>query len=148
MSDLDSGWTDTWKSKLEDGAIALPRCLQCAQFHWYPLPSCPRCFGEWEWHVLSGQATVFTWTRVEHAFDTALVGVVPYVTGLVTPIEASSVRLVVRFLDSESTLELDAAVELSPARVADTEQPYLEARIVSEVNHAGVESGRSGVSEH
>ncbi|OOL32293.1 hypothetical protein GQ85_08225 [Rhodococcus rhodochrous] len=77
---------------------------------------------------LSGRAEVFTWTRVEHAFDAALVESVPYVTGLVTPIEAPHVRLVVRFLDDDASLCLGASMALTCLRLGASDKPYLAAR--------------------
>ena len=78
-------------------AIALPRCLDCGQFHWYPMERCPHCSSEaLTWGPLSGRATVFSVTTVRYAFTAATRGQTPYGIALVSLDEAPHVRMVCR----------------------------------------------------
>jgi len=62
--------------------LRVPRCLDCGDFNWVPYPACRTCLSErQEWTVVSGDATVFSFTVVHRgpgAFDAD----VPYVLAL------------------------------------------------------------------
>nr|MDT0666407.1 OB-fold domain-containing protein [Micromonospora sp. DSM 115978] len=91
---------------------SLPRCdagriggePECGRFAWYPAPACRWCSGRsFAWVELSGQAVVFAWTKVVHPFLPQYASLVPYLTALVTPVEAPYVRLVTRLVDFGDT---------------------------------------------
>lgn len=80
---------------LARGDIQLPYCIDCSRFHWYPMPRCPHCQScEIHWKTVSGNAKLFSWTVVRHAFHPSLKGELPYVVALVTFDDAPGVRLV------------------------------------------------------
>jgi uncharacterized OB-fold protein len=60
----------------------VPRCADCGDFNWVPYPACRSCQSEnQQWSVVSGDATVFSFTVVYRgpgAFDAD----VPYVLAL------------------------------------------------------------------
>ena len=62
--------------------LRLPRCADCGDFNWVPYPACRTCQSENQvWTVVSGDATVFSFTVVHRgpgAFGTE----VPYVMAL------------------------------------------------------------------
>ena len=83
-----------------EGELRLPRCASCERWRWYPGPTCPNCGDEeLSWVALSGQARVFSWVVVRHAFLPAFRDDVPFVSALVTPDEAPEVRLATRIVD-------------------------------------------------
>ncbi len=75
--------------------LLFPKCQSCGKFHWYPMPRCPYCRSEAiEWTPSSGLGSIFTCTRVEHAFDSAWKSAVPYSVALVEFADAPGIRLV------------------------------------------------------
>ena len=77
------------------GHVAFPRCRSCGRFHWYPMPRCPHCRRrDIEWRRVSGEAEIFSLTRVMHPFDLSRADARPYVVALVTFPDAPGVRLV------------------------------------------------------
>ncbi|CAG2160737.1 Zn-ribbon domain-containing OB-fold protein [Cupriavidus numazuensis] len=80
---------------LARGDIQLPYCIDCQKFHWYPMPRCPHCQNrEIHWKTVSGDAKLFSWTVVRHAFHPSLKDELPYIVALVTFEDAPGVRLV------------------------------------------------------
>jgi uncharacterized protein len=81
--------------------LAFPYCRSCGQFHWYPMPRCPHCRGsDIEWRQVSGRGTLFSFTRVMHAFDKSRADALPYVVALVEFADAPGVRLITNIIDS------------------------------------------------
>ena len=78
ISDLNRPFWDG----LRRHEFRVPRCLDCGDFNWVPYPACRSCLSErQEWTVVSGDATVFSFTVVHRgpgAFDAD----VPYVLAL------------------------------------------------------------------
>ena len=75
--------------------VCFPRCLDCGQFHWYPMPLCPYCrSSSIEWKAVTGHTRLYSWTVVHHAFSASLSDLVPYVVALVVFDDAPNVRLV------------------------------------------------------
>jgi len=47
--------------------LRVPRCLDCGDYNWAPYPACRSCLSErQEWTVVSGDATVFSFTVVHY----------------------------------------------------------------------------------
>jgi uncharacterized protein len=81
--------------------LAFPCCRSCGKFHWYPMPRCPHCRGsDVEWRKVSGRGTLFSFTRVMHAFDKSRADALPYVVALVEFADAPGVRLITNIIDS------------------------------------------------
>lgn len=52
------------------GELRVQRCLDCGRLRWTPLLACPQCWSERaHWDVMSGRATVYTYTVVHRAVD-------------------------------------------------------------------------------
>ncbi len=84
-----------WDAVAND-RLALPRCVECGRWIWYPAPACPACGSERvEWRDLAGTGTLFTFTVVHRPFLAGITISEPYVAGLLEPDDAPGVRLVV-----------------------------------------------------
>ncbi len=85
------------------GRLAFPRCDGCGRFHWYPMPRCPHCRGSSiTWTPVSSRGELFSYTRVQHAFDESRRGRLPYIVGMVTFAEAPGVRLITNIIGAEA----------------------------------------------
>jgi uncharacterized OB-fold protein len=91
----DSGvFQPFWEAVAQD-RLALPRCLDCGRWIWYPVAGCPACgSARIEWTRLAGTGSLFTFTVVHRPFVPDLTLTEPYVVGLVEFDEAPGVRLV------------------------------------------------------
>lgn len=64
--------------------LRLPRCQDCAAFHFYPRSRCPECgSARLEWQPVSGDGTVYSYTVVHRAPAPEFAGEVPYVVAVV-----------------------------------------------------------------
>lgn len=110
--------------------LAFPFCRSCGKFHWYPMPRCPHCRGnDMEWRRVSGRGTLFTFTRVMHAFDKSRVGSLPYVVALVEFADAPGVRLVTNIVDSQQD-DLRIGQSVDPVFRLEDGRPIVEFRTV------------------
>jgi uncharacterized protein len=49
----------------KDGRFLVRHCLDCDEYHFYPRPFCPKCWGERvEWVEASGRAVLYTYSIV------------------------------------------------------------------------------------
>lgn len=80
---------------VEAGELRLPRCTGCGAYHWFPKRRCPTCgSATLEWHAPDTDWELFTWVGVQYDFRLPyLEDAVPYITGLVVPTVAESIRL-------------------------------------------------------
>ncbi|MDP4652219.1 MAG: zinc ribbon domain-containing protein [Haliea sp.] len=76
--------------------LRLSWCRPCAQAIWYPQAACPHCGGALHWHVLSGDALLITWSEVAAGLNPHFSEA--YISALVSPVEAPTVRLVTRMV--------------------------------------------------
>lgn len=77
--------------------VALPLCLDCDRYHWYPLGRCPHCYSDrLVWMAVDGRATVFSATTVRYAFTERTRGTTPYGLALVAFDVAPEIRMVCR----------------------------------------------------
>jgi uncharacterized OB-fold protein len=75
--------------------LALPHCLDCGRWVWYPAPRCPACSSaRLEWTALPGTGSLFTYTVVHRAFLPGVEVSEPFVAGLVDLDGAPGARLV------------------------------------------------------
>lgn len=89
---------------LSDGHLSFPRCDDCRGFHWYPTSLCPHCrSSRITWEPVAGEATVYSWTTIHHAFDPSLDLTPPYVVALLEFSDAPGVRLVANIVDTDLT---------------------------------------------
>lgn len=91
-------------ASLADGHLSFPHCDDCGQFHWYPMRLCPHCRSSCiVWRPIAGDATVYSWTTVHHAFDPSFDLSPPYVVALLEFADAPGVRLVTNIAGPDLT---------------------------------------------
>jgi uncharacterized OB-fold protein len=84
ISDLNRPFWDGVRAQ----EFRVPRCRDCGDYNWLPYPACRSCLSERQiWTVVSGDATVFSFTVV-HRGPGAFNADVPYVLALGQLIEA------------------------------------------------------------
>lgn len=67
-----------------ENVLRLPRCRDCAAFHFYPRSRCPHCgSADLDWQPVSGAGTVYSYTVVQRAPAPAFADEVPYVVAIV-----------------------------------------------------------------
>jgi uncharacterized OB-fold protein len=93
--------------------LRLPRCRACGTLNACGEPRCRACAASaFDWDVLSGRATVYSWTTVHRAFLPQFADQVPFTTGLVAVAEDPDVRVVTGFVDCRpDELRVDLPVE-------------------------------------
>ncbi len=103
-----------FEALLARGRIGFPRCLGCGRFHWYPMKRCPHCRSrELEWHPVSGEGRLYSWSVVHHRFDPELPLAPPYVVALVEFDDAPGVRLVTNLEEADPS-RLAIGMRLEP----------------------------------
>ena len=108
-----------WESA-HQGTLRLPRCKDCAAWHWPPGPACPTCFsGRLDWAEAEGHGTVSAWTAVHKDWFPAFRDDIPYA---VAQIElAEGVRLTADIVDCPAEeLRVGLPVEVVFDRVTET----------------------------
>jgi uncharacterized OB-fold protein len=102
-ADLDHG--PFWAAA-ERGELVVEHCRTAGHVLHLPRGYCARCDSfDTEWHAVSGDASVHTWTVVEHTVDPAFP--VPYTLALVELFDPPGVRFVTH---------LDGRVDLEPGQ--------------------------------
>ena len=100
-------------SKAAEGALVVPKCMECGRTFWHPRPRCPHCGSERvEWIRVSGKGAVHTFTVVRQSGDPYFKTKVPYAVAMIdldegvrimtnvvdTPLEALAVGMRVEVL--------------------------------------------------
>lgn len=68
--------------------LVLPRCLQCARYHFYPRELCPYCLSSrLAWVQASGRGYLYTYSIIHQPAHPAFAADVPYVYAIVQLIE-------------------------------------------------------------
>ena len=81
--------------------LRIQRCGACGHFRHPPMPRCPRCRSDAiDWHRVSGEGEVFSFTIVHHAVHPALTHAVPFNVAVVMLDGAGDVRLVSNVVDA------------------------------------------------
>ena len=100
-----------WRACAE-GRLALPRCADCGELHWYPRARCPHCgSAQLEWIESSGKGTVHTYTVVRQSGDPYFRGKVPYVLAMIDLAEG------VRIMSNVVGCDVDAVRVGSAVRI-------------------------------
>ena len=104
--EADSGWRPVpelsdlnrpfWTSGAE-GVLRLQRCPSCLRMIHPPALRCQHDQGKPEWVVLSGDATVESWTVNHHPFFPGFSS--PYIIAFVNPIEDDRVRILTNLIE-------------------------------------------------
>ncbi|MGE4238987.1 Zn-ribbon domain-containing OB-fold protein [Ramlibacter sp.] len=55
-----------WQAAM-DGKLLLRRCTKCNEFHYYPRPQCPFCWGDTEWVEAKGTGEIYTYSEMARA---------------------------------------------------------------------------------
>lgn len=85
---------DTFWAAVDDGRLSVQRCTSCGTLRFPPGPVCPSCAGDdSEWHDVSGDANVLSWTTTHHRFHAAFADRLPYTVVLVELIEQSGLAM-------------------------------------------------------
>lgn len=83
------------------GRLALPSCHNCGRLRWYLTTTSPHCLEfRFEWTRLSGEATLYSYTKVHRSFHPDFDDAVPDTTALVCPVEDPAIRLVTMVPDT------------------------------------------------
>ena len=92
------------------GELRIPRCEACGRYEWYPRETCSGC-GEsaFAWTVMSGKATLFSWSEVSFGWVPQFRDKVPFVSGLAALDEDRSVRVATLVVDAPAD---DLAVDM------------------------------------
>jgi uncharacterized OB-fold protein len=79
MNPISDALTSPWWAHLAGGEFALPRCSDCAGWHFQPRPVCPHCGSQAiAWQAASGRGRVHSFTVVHRAPSPAFATQVPY----------------------------------------------------------------------
>jgi hypothetical protein len=82
--------------------LRIQRCASCGRHRHPPMPRCPACRSrEVEWHRVSGEGEVFSYTIVHHAVHPALRSAVPFNVVVVLLDGTGDVRLVSNVIDAK-----------------------------------------------
>ncbi|WP_435405111.1 Zn-ribbon domain-containing OB-fold protein [Mycolicibacterium parafortuitum] len=82
-----------------DGQLRIAFCAACARHVHPPRPRCPDCAGILEFRVVSGDATLFTYTVAYQQFNPSVP--TPFVIALVELAEQPGLRLVTNIVDCD-----------------------------------------------
>ena len=96
-----------------EGRVLLQRCADCAEVWHPPAPTCPGCRGgAVSWVASSGEGTLHSYTRVEHAVHPAVAGAVPYLVALVDLDEGPRFACTLVDVDDSSVLSATTRVTI------------------------------------
>lgn len=99
IPDADSRpfWESTKKHELR-----IQRCTACRHYRFPPSIVCPECRSfEFDWALLSGKGTVYSWEIIHHQVMPHVFGSGPVAVVMVQQDEAETVRLVGNFVDND-----------------------------------------------
>lgn len=82
-----------------DGRLRIAHCEACRRFVHPPRPGCPDCGQALGYRVVSGEATLFTYTVAYQQFHPAVP--TPFVIALVELVEQPDLRLVTNIVECE-----------------------------------------------
>jgi uncharacterized OB-fold protein len=84
MAALADTLTAPWWDQVEHGVFAMPRCGECARWHFHPQPRCPHCrSAALTWQAASGRGQVHSFTVVHRAPSPAFAADVPYTIAII-----------------------------------------------------------------
>ena len=89
------------------GELAIPKCVGCGRWVWYPAPECAACGGaDMPWTRTAGHGELYAWTTVHHTFLPEYADLVPYTVGLVALDEGPLLRVPARLIADAGTLAI------------------------------------------
>lgn len=123
MSESSAATQDTasyWQRTRHLG-FALPRCLDCGRFHFYPRPGCPFCgSGRIAAAVASGRGSVYSHSTVYRAPGPAFADDVPYTIAIVALDEGP--HLMTRIVETDPA-HIRIGMRVRVDERADTAEP-------------------------
>jgi len=101
--------------------LRVQRCADCGRFRQPPAPGCAACGSKlFEWPLLSGLGTVFSYTVVHHAAVPPLAAEIPYNVVVVELDGAPGARLISNLLDcAPEEITIGMRVEVAWDEVGD-----------------------------
>jgi len=94
-------WADFWEGTRQS-EIRLPWCQDCHQFHFYYSWLCPHCHSpNIEWHKLTSQPRLFTWTCARRNMAPLFTICGPYICALVAYDEAPTCYLTANLVECQ-----------------------------------------------
>lgn len=101
--------------------LRVQRCAECGRFRQPPSHGCPHCGSpRYEWPLLSGKGSVFSYTVVHHAAVPNLANDVPYVVAVIELLDAPGARLISNLLDvAPEDVRVGMPVEIAWDEVRD-----------------------------
>ncbi len=109
---IDAESRPFWEG-LGEGVLKLKWCLSCAKPHFFPRTYCPFCWGDTEWRVASGRATVHATTVVRQMGFPPFRDRTPYNLAIVELAEGPRMLTHVNGIAPED-VRIGMAVELAP----------------------------------
>ncbi|MBI2727173.1 MAG: OB-fold domain-containing protein [Polaromonas sp.] len=110
----DTRLTEEFRRSIVDGQMALPFCMKCLRFSFYPRPFCPHCWSSSiEMKPVSGEGVVWSYTIVHfaHGGTSGWHARLPYVVALIEL--AENVRMMANIVDCDlELLQVGVAVEV------------------------------------
>lgn len=107
------------------GELRIPRCATCGRYEWYLRETCSGCGGEdLQWTVMSGRATLFSWSEVSFPWVPQFRDTVPFVSGLAALEEDPTVRLATFIVDADPSdlrIDMPLAVVFRPLQFTGVE---------------------------
>lgn len=104
-----SGLDEPYWAGLRESALVIQRCSSCKSWQWGPEWICYVCRSfHMQWREVPKEhgeyrGVIYSWQRVWHAVEPALVSSVPYVVVLVTLPLAGNVRMIGNLLGNQRT---------------------------------------------
>jgi uncharacterized protein len=105
-----------WQTAAE-GALLLPKCLQCGKAFWHPRPRCPHCgSANVDWIKSAGRGSIHTFTVVRQSGDPFFKGKLPYSVAMVELDEGPRMMSnIVQCAPDELAIGMRVAVTFEPA---------------------------------
>lgn len=106
-----------YKAAASEGRLALKRCRQCSQVHFYPRTICPFCFSDkTEWFDASGRGVIYSYSIQRRVAN-------PYVIAYVTLEEGPTMMTNIVGAGEGDDLRIGQAVTLDWRPGAEDEPP-------------------------
>jgi len=113
------GPDSTYSSFLKKQVFALPKCLDCGEFHFFPRVVCPHCGGfNLEWKPLSGKGEVYSTTTIRRKAERGG----DYNVSLITLEEGP--RLMSRIESTEPEL-IQIGAPVTASINSETDEPFI-----------------------
>jgi uncharacterized OB-fold protein len=116
--------SDLYWDRVRGLGFALPRCLECDRFHFYPRPACPFCGSDSVAPTLaSGKGTVYSYSVVYRAPKPVFADDVPYAVAIVATDEGP--HLMTRIIGMDPT-QVRTGMRVRVCRRSTSPEPMFE----------------------